>query len=102
LRHRLPSPSVPPPQVRPELRPRDCSVAALVAREERAAVEDVALEPDLRGEGRADRERVAAQRPTVDEDFELEAFEVEVDPVEFAARHGVAERLEGDDAARER
>ena len=60
------------------------------------------MQPDLGGEGRADRERVAPQRPPVDEDFELQAFEVEVDPVELAPRHGVAQRLERDDAARER
>src|SRR2546421_6957667 len=62
----------------------------------------MALQPDLGGEGRADRERVAPERSAVDEHFEPQAFEVEVDPVKLAARQRVAQGLEGDDAARER
>src|SRR5205085_11604096 len=78
--------SVSSPEMRPKLRLRDTGVAPLVAREERAAVEDVTLQPDLRGEGRADRERVAPERAAVDEHFELQTFEVKVDPVKLAAR----------------
>src|SRR3989440_6292093 len=94
--------SVSSPEMRPKLRLRDAGVAPLVARKERAAVEDVALQPDLGGEGRADRERVAPERAAVDEHFEPQAFEVEVDPVKLAARQRVAQGLERDDAARER
>src|SRR5687768_7825858 len=93
----LREPSVPASQVRPEVGLRAGGVGAFVAREEGAAVEDVALQPDLRREARPDRERVAAQRPAVDEHFEPEPPEVEVDPVELAPRERVAERLEGDD-----
>src|SRR2546423_10901684 len=72
--------SVSSPEMRPKLRLRDGGVAPLVAREERAAVEDVALQPHVRGERRADPEPVAPERAAVDEPFELQSFEVEVDP----------------------
>ena len=62
--------------MRPERGAGDGGVAAFVAREECALVEDVSLQPDLGGEARADGERLATQRAPVDEDFELEAFEV--------------------------
>src|SRR2546423_9130144 len=55
--------SVSSPEMRPKLRLRDAGVAPLVARKERAAGEDVALQADLRGEGRADRERGAPEQP---------------------------------------
>src|SRR5690348_15671364 len=87
--------------MRPERGFCDGGVAAFVAGEERAAVEYVALEPNVRGEGRADGQRVSAQRLGVDEDFEAEAFQVQVDPVKLGARERVRQGLEGDDAARE-
>src|ERR1051326_6119991 len=91
-----------PSEMRPKLRLRHVGVAALVTRLQRAAVEDVALQPDLCGEVCADGERVAAERAAVDEHFELEPFEVNIDPAKLAARNRVAERLEREDAARQR
>jgi hypothetical protein len=57
--------------MRPKLRLRDCGVATLVAREQRAAVEDVALQPDICGERCADAKCAAAKATLVDQNFEF-------------------------------
>src|SRR5256885_11197401 len=68
------------PEMRPKLRLRDAGVAPLVARKERAAVEDVGLPPDLRGGCRADPQRLAPERAAADAPFQPHAFGGVVEP----------------------
>src|SRR2546423_9272236 len=67
--------SVSSPEMRPKLRLRDGGVAALVARDERAAVEDVALQPHVRRQRPADRRRGAPRRAGGGEDLQRSSFE---------------------------
>src|SRR5205085_9171618 len=61
-------------------------------------VEHVPLQPDFGGDGRADAQCAAAQRPLVDEHFELQTIEIEISPIEFTARQRITQRLEREHA----
>ena len=60
-------------------------IDALVARTQCMFVEHVTLQPNLRVKRGADGQRVAAQGALVNENFEFDAFEVEVNPEELAS-----------------
>src|ERR1044071_8218447 len=64
-------------------------------------VEYVSLKPNLSIECGSDSQGVAAQGALVDEHFELDAFEIEVNPEELASGKWVSQRFESDHAARQ-
>src|SRR5215212_7877536 len=64
-------------------------------------VEYVPLKPNLRVECSADSQGVAAQDALIDEHFQLDAFEVEMNPEEIASGKRVFQRFESDYAARQ-
>ena len=48
-------------------------------------VEHVTLKPNFRIERRSNRQRISAQCALVNENFELDAFEIEMDPNQLFA-----------------
>jgi len=63
-------------------------------------VEHVTLKPNLRVECGANCEG-ATQRASIDEHFEFNAVQIEMNPEEFASGKRIPQRLEGNDATRE-
>ena len=73
-------------------------VHAFVARTQRVFIEHVALQPDFRFQKRADRQ-FTAQRTPVDQNFELEPVQIQVDPEQFASGKRVLQWFESYNAA---
>ena len=61
-------------------------------------VEYVALKPNFRIEHGADAQGTASQSTLVNEHFEFDALEIEVNPKQFATGKWILQRFEGYDA----
>jgi len=64
-------------------------------------VEHMALQPNFSIKRCADCQRIAAQSALVDENFELDAFEIEMNPNEILAGQRIAQRFKSDYATRQ-
>src|SRR5947199_9048771 len=82
------------------MRSLEGAINAFVAGAQGALVQNVSLQPDFSHKHCAGHERTT-QRATVDQHFELEFFQIKIDPVKLAARERIAERLNRNHASRQ-
>src|SRR2546423_1812250 len=88
-------------QSTPETRLRTGVINTFITRTQRMLVEHVSLQPNLRVEVCADSQSIATQRALIDEHFELDALEIEMNPEELASGKRISQRLESDHAPRQ-
>lgn len=74
-------------------------IDAFVTRAQGVFVKHMSLKPDFRFESRADPQCAAPQHAPVYQHFELNAFQIEMNPEKLASRKRVSQWFEGDDAA---
>src|SRR5687768_2006778 len=82
----------------PKTRTRTSVVDTFVTRPQRMLAEYMSLKPNFRVEHRADHQRITAQRALVDQNLQLDAFEVDMNPHEILTRKWITQRFERYDA----